>query len=63
MLTIPLSLSYPHPARGASRGRPRFHHSEGASFEVELKLTYVAPDGTEQRLSGTGPDLDELHSL
>jgi hypothetical protein len=29
----------------------------------ELRLTYVAPDGTEQPLSGPGPDLDELHSL
>lgn len=30
-----------------------------------LKLTYVAPDGTEQPLSrfGPDPDLDELHSL
>jgi hypothetical protein len=29
----------------------------------ELKLTYVAPDGTEHPLSGMGSDLDELHSL
>jgi hypothetical protein len=29
----------------------------------ELRLTYVAPDGTEQRLNGTPPELDELHSL
>lgn len=29
----------------------------------ELRLTYVDPDGTEQQLSGPGPDLDELHSL
>ena len=28
-----------------------------------LRLTYVAPDGTEQRLNGLPPDLDELHSL
>ena len=29
----------------------------------ELRLTYVAPDGSEQPLRGPGPDLDELHSL
>lgn len=29
----------------------------------ELRLTYVAPDGTEQRLNGTAPELDELSSL
>jgi hypothetical protein len=29
----------------------------------ELRLAYVTPDGTEQPLSGPGPDLDELHSL
>jgi hypothetical protein len=29
----------------------------------ELRLTYVAPDGTEHLLSGPGQGLDELHSL
>jgi hypothetical protein len=29
----------------------------------ELRLTYIASDGTEQRLNGSPPDLDELHSL
>ena len=28
-----------------------------------LRLTYVAPDGTEQPLSGPGPELNELHPL